>query len=206
MKNTEITYRDLDAIGVYFIKGASLEPVDVSRVKINDNSNDDADVDDASLSFVNLENVVFFENVDGNTRVCYGANDELNKALIERSIDEIEQLISAVYTPKNCRFVRFGNNFIVNHNFVSKLIVDDRLCLRDKDFAPVVISAPAEPSRRDYDEFRPLVSKYENHPLGELSETMPGLVKFMKIYKRHENFMKSLKLYKDLIWYSYGGK
>ena len=201
-----ITCRDLDAVGVYFIKGNASVQVDVSRVKVSDITEDGVDVDEAPLNYIDFNNIVFIEDVDGKTCVCYGANDELVKIFIDRTIDEIEQLISMVCVPKNRRLVRFGNNYIVNHDFFSKLIVGDRLCLRDTAFNPVVISAPAQPSQRDYDEFRPLVSKYENHSLEELNETMPGLVKFMKTYKRHENFMKSLKLYKDLIWCSYGGK
>lgn len=201
-----ITCRDLGAVGVYFIKGNATAQVDVSRVKISDIAEDGVDIDDAPLSYIDFNKVVFIENVDGKTRVCYGSNDELNKFFIDRTIDEIEQLISMVCTPENCRLVRFGSNYIVNHDFFSKLIIGERLCLRDTAFNPVVISAPAQPSQRDYDEYRPLVSKYENHPLEELNERMPGLVKFMKTYKRHENFMKSLKSYKDLIWSCYGGK
>lgn len=201
-----ITCRDLDAVGVYFIKGNATAQVDVSRVMVSDTAGDGVDVDDAPLSYIDLNKVVFIEDFDGMTCVCYGANDELVKFFIDRTIDEIEQLITKFFTPENCHFVRFGNNYIVNHEFFSKLIVGDRLCLRDAAFNPVVISAPAQPSQREYDEYRPLVSKYENHPLEELNETLPGLVKFMKTYKRHENFIKSLKSYKDLIWCSYGGK
>ena len=73
-------------------------------------------------------------------------------------------------------------------------------------FQPFTIDEPQEPSRRDKEEFRPLVPNYTKHKLADLQKTMPGLVAYMIKYKRHKSFVTSLRRYKELVFEHYGIK
>ncbi len=200
MQTDKLTCDDLDAVGVYFITGKVSSPIGNLRVKVCAGCEDDF-----SLHYVDLSQAVYFEDAGMQTRVYYSCEENKGQMLIDCTIDNIEEIIaSSMMTGKTC-FVRMGNYYIVNHNCLCRIDnKDKRLLLCDINHCPIVIEAPEKPSGREYDEYHRLMSNYSNQPLGELSETQPGLVSHMVKFKRYRSFETSLVKYRELILAHYG--
>ena len=200
-----LTCGDLDAVGVYFIAGKAETPCEVTRVRVNEDENPNEE--DAKVVYLNLKRVAYFEDVDFKTRVYYGDDVKTQQLVIDCTIDEVEKLIASVFPKGKSRYVRMGNYYIINQQCFDRISLgENRVYLHNAKYQPFAIEMPQEPSRREKEEFRPLVPNYSDHKLCELEQTMPGLVAYMIKYKRHKSFVESLRKYKDLVFVHYGGK
>ena len=205
MEKLGLTCDDLDAVGVYFIEGRASSLCNLTRVKVREAEL--SDLDESKILYLNIKRVVYFEEVDFKTKVYYGADEKSQQVVIDLSIDEIEELIASRFPAGRSRYVRMGNYYIVNQQCLDRVSLDERkLYLHNAKYKPFSICMPEEPSRREMEEFRPLVPNYTKHKLSELKETMPELVKYMMKYKRYKSYMTSLKEYKELVFRYYGGK
>ena len=202
MDKNKIACKDLDAVGVYFIEGKSIDNQDITRVKVSTVSND---ADLSILNLFNLSNVVYFEEFEGGVIVCYGDDPQSQFQKIECAINEIEQLIETICNKNSSEFVRLGNYYIVNQGFFDCIsIKEHKIWFHDINHRPVIIELSKAPSRKEKEEFLSLLPKYESHPLCELQESQPNLVAFMKKYKRYKSVKVSIEKYKNLIKKYYG--
>lgn len=202
MDSHKITCDDLDAVGVYFIKGEA-QGENSMLIVLSKDDNDE----NVSLCRVDIAKAVCFmaEN-DRVTRVFYGADADSQQMKLDCSISEMERMIASISSSGKSRFVRMGDYYIVNHDCFNRISFDEmKLYLHDMSFNPLQLSPPEEPSKQELEEFRPLMSNYAKHPLSELNDTMPELVAFMKKYKRSKSYATSLRKYKVLVWNEYGG-
>ena len=205
MEKLMLTCEDLDAVGVYFIAGKAELQCDVTRVNVCEEKS--VDNVDARMIYLNLKRVVCFEDVDFKTRVYYGSDAKSQQLMLDCTIDDVERLIASVFPKGKSRYVRMGNYYIVNQQCFDRISLgENRLYVHSAKFQPFTIDEPQEPSRRDKEEFRPLVPNYTKHKLADLQKTMPGLVAYMIKYKRHKSFVTSLRRYKELVFEHYGIK
>lgn len=204
MEKQKITCNDLDAIGVFFIKGGASEEKNVSRVKMCRESEDEAETNVLPLYYVNFDEVVYFEAIDDQTKLYYGNDAKSQQMILDFTIDEIQKKIVSSYQQEETPFVRFGNYYIVNHYKLNR-ITSEAVCFHDAQKTPIELPVPEAPSREENEEFKQLVPGRATYPLCELEKIEPALGAFMKKYKRFKSYSASLRRFK-LLMYEYYGK
>lgn len=203
-----LTCEDLDSIGVYFIEGNSFENRSLTITHLAEEDIDAIEEANFNLSIIGLSKVVFFEAKNGKINICYTKHEEeadksptdQSETFIDCELDDIEALIKNTLEVGDNRFVRLGNYYIINYNCLTRINLGDySLQLTDRNHYPVFISAPKLPEKKLHNEFASLMTRYSKHPFEAVKETMPKLASYILSVKRHDNFISSLKNFKEIL-------